>query len=54
VAVASAGPYANHMTSLQTDNYVLTSSLIFYQPDDLPDAQSTVSKHRKHTIYILL
>jgi len=33
VAVASAGPYANHMiyTSLQTDNHTSTSSFIFLQ-----------------------
>jgi len=29
VAVASAGPYANHCTSLQTDNHASTSSLFF-------------------------
>jgi len=47
-AVASAGPYANnlHLTpELQTDNYTNTSSLNFYKPDAVPDAQPTVSKH---------
>ena len=38
----------NHMqtmcTSLQTDNHINTSSLNFCRPDDLPDAQPTVSK----------
>ena len=32
-------------TSLQTDNHTSTSSLSFYRPDALPDAQPTVSKH---------
>ena len=32
-------------TLLQTDNHTNTSSLNFYRPDALPDAQSTVSKH---------
>ena len=42
-AVASAGPYANnlHLTSLQTDNHTNTSSLDFYRPDALHDAQPT-------------
>jgi len=30
-------------TSLQTDNHASTSSLNFYRPDALPDAQLTVS-----------
>jgi len=30
---------------LQTDNHASTSSLIFYKPDALSDAQPTVSKH---------
>jgi len=29
-------------TSLQTDNHAAISSLNFYRPDALPDAQSTV------------
>jgi len=32
-------------TSLQTDNHTNTSSLNFYRPRALPDAQPTVSKH---------
>jgi len=32
-------------TSLQTDNHTNTSSVSFYRPDVLPDAQPTVSKH---------
>ena len=31
-------------TSLQTDNHASISSLNFYRPDALPDAQPTVSK----------
>jgi len=31
--------------SLQTDNHINTSSLIFYRPDAFPDAKPTVSKH---------
>ena len=32
-------------TSLQTDNDTNTSSLNFYEPGALPDAQPTASKH---------
>jgi len=32
-------------TSLQTDNHTNTSSLNFYWPDALPDAQPAVSKY---------
>ena len=32
-------------TSLQTDNHTNTTSLNFYRPDALHDAQRTVSKH---------
>jgi len=44
--VAKAEPYANylHLTSLQSDYYASISSFNFYRPDDLPDAQPTVSK----------
>jgi len=35
--------------SLQTDYHAITSSLNFYRPDALPDAQPTVSKHWRHT-----
>ena len=41
-AVASAGPYATICTPLQTDNHTNTSSLYFYRPDALPDAQPSV------------
>jgi len=33
VAMASIGPYANHLYPLQTDNHASTSSLNFYKPD---------------------
>ena len=33
---------------LQTDNHTNTSSLNFYRPDALPDAQPTVLKHWRH------
>ena len=49
--LASAGPYANNdpiRTSLQTDNHTNTSSLNFYRPGALPDAQPTVSKQWQH------
>ena len=41
-AVASAGLYANNLHLAPDIN---TSSLNFYEPDVLPDAQITVSKH---------
>ena len=44
VAVASAGPHANHLHLDQTANRASTSSLIFCRPDALPDNQPTVSK----------
>jgi len=45
MAEASAGPYVKKIcTLLQTDNHINTSSLKFYRPDALPDAQPTVSK----------
>jgi len=40
-AAASAGPHATLCTSIQTDNDINTSSLNFYKPDALPDAQPT-------------
>jgi len=40
---ASAGRCAN--SQHQTDNHANTSSVDFYRPDALPDAQPTVSKH---------
>jgi len=47
--MASAGPYANDLHLLQTDNHtnMVTPSLNLYMPDALPDNQPTVSKHRK-------
>ena len=33
--------------SLQTDNHASTSSLNFYRPNAVPDAQPTVSKHTR-------
>ena len=41
VAVASAGPYANHCTSLQTDNHASTSLLSFCRLDVLPATKAT-------------
>jgi len=40
-AVASAEPIS---TSLEIDNHTHTSSLNFYRPDALLDAQQTLSK----------
>jgi len=37
-------------TSLQTANQPNTSSLNFYRPDALPDAQPTVSGHWRHRL----
>jgi len=37
-------------TSLQTDNHASTPSLNFYNPDAVPDAQPTVSKHRRQIL----
>jgi len=48
-AVVSAGPYSTICISLQSDNYINTSSLNFYRPDALPDAQPIVSKHWRQT-----
>jgi len=36
-------------TPLRTDNHASTSSVNFYRPDALPDAQPTVLKHRRQT-----
>jgi len=43
VAVASAGPYANHL-HLAPDKHSSTSPFNFYRPDALTDAQPTVAK----------
>ena len=40
-------------TSLQTDNHTNTSSLNFYRPGALPDAQPTVSEHWRHNNILL-
>ena len=40
-------------TSLQTDNHASTSSLSFYRPNALPDAQPTVSKHRRYNVDVI-
>jgi len=44
-AVESAGPYANNLHLAPDRYHTNTSSLNFYRPDALPDAQPTVSKH---------
>jgi len=41
-------------TSLQTDSHTNTSSLNFYRPDALPDAQPAVSKHWRQFAVLLL
>jgi len=43
VAVASAGPYANHLHFAPDSQHLITQ--FFYRQDALPDAQPTVSKH---------
>ena len=45
VAVASMDHVQIICTSLQTDNHASNSSLNFYRPNALPDAQRAVSKH---------
>ena len=42
VAVASAGPYANHLRKITMPAH---HHSIFYGPDAVPDAKSTVPKH---------
>ena len=41
-------------TSLQPDNHASTSSLSFYRPDALPDAQPAVSKHWRQGTHLAL
>ena len=41
-------------TSLQTDNHINTSSLDFYRPDALPDAQPTVTANSTESQHLLL
>jgi len=48
VAVASAGPYMQVCTLLQTDNHASTPPLGFYRPDAFPAAQPTASQHWRH------
>jgi len=38
----------------KTYNHANTSSVNFYRPDAHPDAQPTVSKHRRHLIWFNL
>jgi len=45
VAVASAGPYANHAPHFRQITTPSPHHSIFYRPDALPEAQPTVSKH---------
>ena len=40
-------------TSLQTDSHTNTPPVNFYRPYALPDAQPTVSQHRRHKLYKL-
>jgi len=51
-AVASAGLYANNL-HFALAPHTNTSSLNFYRPDALPDAQPTVSKHKNTCINFL-
>jgi len=51
-AVASAGPYANNLRSALCYRQITMLTphhLIFYRPDALTDAQTTVSKHCEDT-----
>jgi len=48
-AVASAGPHASNL-HLAPDNDTYTSSLNFYRPDAVSDAQPTVSKHWRQEV----
>jgi len=45
----------DHMQTIwhQTDNHTSTSSLNFYKPDALPDAQPTVSKRGMEVVNLL-
>jgi len=38
-AMASAGPYANNLHLSSDPNHTTTSSLNFYRPDAVPDAE---------------
>jgi len=48
VAVASAGPYVNHL-HLAPDNHNSTSTLSFYMLDALPATQQTLWKYWRST-----
>jgi len=52
VAVATAGPYANHLHLAPTDNHASTSPLSFYRPDALPAAQPTALQVQVHQQFI--
>ena len=45
MAVASSGPYANHLHFAPDITMLAPHRSIFYRPDALPDTQPTVSKH---------
>jgi len=49
VAVASAGPYANHLHLAPDKQHASTPPLSFYKPDTFPAAQPTASKHWRHS-----
>ena len=42
----------HQLDHMQTDNPTNTSSFTFSRLDALPDAQPTVSKHRRHIAYM--
>jgi len=48
-AVASAEQYANNLHLVPTDNHTTTSSLNFYRPDALPDANQSIKSIGTHT-----
>ena len=52
VAVASAGPYADYLHSLQTDKHASTSPLSFYRPDTLAAESCRPTNSIKSTPYI--
>jgi len=53
MSVASGWPYANnlHLAPDRSDNHTNTLSLNFYRPHALSDAQPTVSKHWRHSVW---
>jgi len=54
VAVASAGPYANHLHLLQTDNHASTSSLSFLQAGCPSCCPTNSIKELKANTYITI